>query len=86
MSLLLIFYFHLYIHIYIYSSHPFFTPFTHPHICIYKDFARVHKLAANEDILALTKGADAAPSNSKKTTFNLDIKVRSSYSFCFAFA
>lgn len=41
-----------------------------------RDFARVHKLAANEDILALTKGADAAPSNSKKTTFNLDIKVR----------
>jgi hypothetical protein len=40
-----------------------------------RDFNRVHKLAANEEILALTKGAEAAASASKKTTFKLDVKT-----------
>jgi len=41
-----------------------------------RDFGRIHKLAANEEILNLSKGAEAAAAaSSKKKDFQLDIKV-----------
>ena len=49
-------------------------PNIHLLFCI--DFNRVHKLAANEEILALNKGVEAvAAASSKKTTFKLDVKT-----------